>query len=152
MSSLLFISVLLWVGCSKCFDSYFLHAKLGIREINGECSSSSSSSISPSIFFNSSLSFCKISAPKLSLYIMLMPPECHFCLIEKVTEVQFLLVTIVSVKHFSCHNCFCETCLLSMYFKYVVSEKLTYCDFAYFLWSRQGAKDPQRFQVEAHGV
>ncbi len=34
------------------------------------------------------------------------------------------LVTSVSVKHFSCHNCFCETYLRSMYFKYAVSEKL----------------------------
>ena len=38
------------------------------------------------------------------------------------------LVTIVSVKHFSSHNCFREIYLLSMYFKYVVSEKLTYYD------------------------
>ena len=36
--------------------------------------------------------------------------------------------------------------------KYVVSEKLTYYDFAYYLLSRQGAEDPQGFQVEAHGV
>ncbi len=51
------------------------------------------------------------------------------------------LVIIVSVKHFSCHNCFRETYLLSMYFKYVVSEKLAYYDFEYYLCSRQDAKD-----------
>ncbi len=39
-----------------------------------------------------------------------------------------------------------------MYFKYVVSEKLTYYDFAYYLCSRQDEEDPQGFQVEAHGV
>ena len=39
-----------------------------------------------------------------------------------------------------------------MYLKYIVSEKLICYDFAYFLCLGKGAEDPQRFQVEAHGV
>ncbi len=56
------------------------------------------------------------------------------------------------MKHFSCHNCFCEIYLLSLYLKYVVPEKLTYYDFAYYLCSRQGVEDPSSVQVEADGV
>ena len=41
----LFISVLSWVGCSSGVEGDFLHAELGITEIEGEFSSSSSSSI-----------------------------------------------------------------------------------------------------------
>ncbi len=37
-----------------------------------------------------------------------------------------------------------------MYFKYVVSEKLTYYDFAYYLCSRQGAEED--IHVEAYGA
>ena len=39
-----------------------------------------------------------------------------------------------------------------MYFKYVVAEKLTSYDYAYYLCSRQGVEDPQSFQVEGDGV
>ncbi len=42
--------------------------------------------------------------------------------------------------------------MLSMYFKYIVSETLICYDFAYVLCLGKGAENPQRFQVEAAGM
>ncbi len=39
-----------------------------------------------------------------------------------------------------------------MFLKYVVSEKLTYYDFAYYLCSRQCSEEVFSFQVETDGV